>query len=214
MSGGICLEFLEIETAPVEQAGQNAQESVGTCVVDAESRADAGSHLAGMGGTCKVVHIPDGMTLAGIEGKAGDSWDQVSLLVCPWLPMGGKCDCHMHKHLLAPFRQQARTLLLCLQQLQASRAIRPLDQGLPAQLVAALFDVTFFSDDQPSTRDSQQAGSTTRQQVAAGEGRRPPSAAPPAAAAPPAQQDYIQVSMQQEVSRAMQDSEGTLSFRV
>jgi hypothetical protein len=110
---------------------------------------------------------------------------------------------------------QARTLLLCLQQLQASGSIRSLDQGLPVQLVAALFEVTLFGDDQPSTPDSQQAGSTTSQQVAtrAAAARRP-AAARPAAAAPAVQQDFIQVWMQQEVRQAMQDSEVALSFTI
>lgn len=56
----------------------------------------------------QVVDIPEGLTLAGLSGRAGDSWDQVTLHVCPFLPGGGQWNRGLHAHYPQPFKEQVR----------------------------------------------------------------------------------------------------------
>ena len=56
-----------------------------------------------------MLHLPPGLTLAGLQGRAGNSWDSVSLLVCPWLPAGGWSTA-AHARCLPPFKDQVGLL--------------------------------------------------------------------------------------------------------
>lgn len=64
-------------------------------------------HMTCMCHVCDVHVSTPGSCVQGVALNAAlVCWLQVSLLVCPWLPMGGTWDCQVHKHLVAPFKQQ------------------------------------------------------------------------------------------------------------
>ncbi|KIY95502.1 hypothetical protein MNEG_12461 [Monoraphidium neglectum] len=73
-------------------------------------------HISETDGDLDVVAFPEGLTLAGIAGRAGDSWDQVRLLACPFLPEPAWAPA-LHRRCPPPFREQTRALLLSLARL-------------------------------------------------------------------------------------------------
>eukprot|EP00878_Enallax_costatus_P011133 GHUV01011626.1.p1 GENE.GHUV01011626.1~~GHUV01011626.1.p1 ORF type:complete len:290 (+),score=52.35 GHUV01011626.1:379-1248(+) len=142
-AGAVCLDNLQITIGAAE--GMTRVESVG------DSSYMIPIHKA----TYKVVDIPQGLTLAGIGGRTGDSWDQVVLYVCPYLPGQGVWRRELHKHYCQPFRKQVQTLLLCLywpgtpsrtDNMQGPSPVLHLPPDVRESLAAALFHVTFMQD--------------------------------------------------------------------
>ncbi|WIA18844.1 hypothetical protein OEZ85_003522 [Tetradesmus obliquus] len=105
-AGAICLNHLRFTMAAVD--GSERVCSVGP------SRFPSAHQQPCKGANLQVIAIPEGLTLAGLGGRSGDSWDQISLYVTPWVPGGAEWSPAMHKHYPQPFKQQVRTLLLCL----------------------------------------------------------------------------------------------------
>jgi len=84
-SGAPCLNFLQMEVAPVTERGAPTITSIGNCSRPSEERQQVGTYKHRPYDTeyCRVVDIPEGLTLAGIAGRGGDSWDQVTLRPAP-----------------------------------------------------------------------------------------------------------------------------------
>ncbi|WIA39148.1 hypothetical protein OEZ86_005276 [Tetradesmus obliquus] len=193
-AGAICLNHLRFTMAAVD--GSERVCSVGP------SRFPSAHQQPCKGANLQVIAIPEGLTLAGLSGRSGDSWDQISLYVTPWVPGGAEWSPAMHKHYPQPFKQQVRTLLLCLSRWgeevsssshdsHSSHSSARLPLGVADVIVAALFKQIFFSADVKASAQTAAAGA-------------PLSAAAGGAEQPKA--DFIGAWMQQQVQLAVQQS--------